>query len=212
MGSEEQTDQENIEQPAVETEESIVGEIVEDALKDEAEGETAASEEVDLQAALDAATTRADENWEKLLLAKAEVENIRRRTQKDIEKAHRFSVEKFAKEMLPVVDSLEMGLASVDAAEGDVVAIKEGMELTHKQLLASLEKSGVKQINPEGEGFNPDLHQAISMVPSPDHEPNTVIQVFQKGYTLNERLLRPAMVIVSQPQAPTETKKIDEQA
>ncbi|AFT67497.1 MULTISPECIES: nucleotide exchange factor GrpE [Cycloclasticus] len=212
MGSEEQTDQENIEQPAVETEESIVGEIVEDALKDEAEGETAASEEVDLQAALDAATTRADENWEKLLLAKAEVENIRRRTQKDIEKAHRFSVEKFAKEMLPVVDSLEMGLASVDAAEGDVVAIKEGMELTHKQLLASLEKSGVKQINPEGESFNPDLHQAISMVPSPDHEPNTVIQVFQKGYTLNERLLRPAMVIVSQPQAPTETKKIDEQA
>tara|TARA_R110002072_G_scaffold290873_2_gene458716 strand:+ start:74 stop:712 length:639 start_codon:yes stop_codon:yes gene_type:complete len=212
MGSEEQTDQENIEQPAVETEESIVGEIVEDALKDEAEGETAALEEVDLQAALDAATTRADENWEKLLLAKAEVENIRRRTQKDIEKAHRFSVEKFAKEMLPVVDSLEMGLASVDAAEGDVVAIKEGMELTHKQLLASLEKSGVKQINPEGESFNPDLHQAISMVPSPDHEPNTVIQVFQKGYTLNERLLRPAMVIVSQPQAPTETKKIDEQA
>jgi len=212
MGSEEQTDQENIEQPAVETEESIVGEIVEDALKDEAEGETAASEEVDLQAALDAATTRADENWEKLLLAKAEVENIRRRTQKDIEKAHRFSVEKFAKEMLPVVDSLEMGLASVDASEGDVVAIKEGMELTHKQLLASLEKSGVKQINPEGESFNPDLHQAISMVPSPDHEPNTVIQVFQKGYTLNERLLRPAMVIVSQPQAPTETKKIDEQA
>lgn len=212
MGSEEQTDQENIEQPAVETEESIVGEIVEDALKDEAKGETAASEEVDLQAALDAATTRADENWEKLLLAKAEVENIRRRTQKDIEKAHRFSVEKFAKEMLPVVDSLEMGLASVDAAEGDVVAIKEGMELTHKQLLASLEKSGVKQINPEGESFNPDLHQAISMVPSPDHEPNTVIQVFQKGYTLNERLLRPAMVIVSQPQAPTETKKIDEQA
>jgi len=181
-------------------------------LKDEAEGETAASEEVDLQAALDAATTRADENWEKLLLAKAEVENIRRRTQKDIEKAHRFSVEKFAKEMLPVVDSLEMGLASVDASEGDVVAIKEGMELTHKQLLASLEKSGVKQINPEGESFNPDLHQAISMVPSPDHEPNTVIQVFQKGYTLNERLLRPAMVIVSQPQAPTETKKIDEQA
>lgn len=212
MGSEEQTDQENIEQPAVETEESIVGEIVEDALKDEAEGETAALEEVDLQAALDAATTRADENWEKLLLAKAEVENIRRRTQKDIEKAHRFSVEKFAKEMLPVVDSLEMGLASVDATEGDVVAIKEGMELTHKQLLASLEKSGVKQINPEGESFNPDLHQAISMVPSPDHEPNTVIQVFQKGYTLNERLLRPAMVIVSQPQAPTETKKIDEQA
>ena len=105
-----------------------------------------------------------------------------------------------------------MGLASVATSEGDVTAIKEGMELTYKQLLASLEKSGVKQVNPEGESFSPDFHQAISMVPSADHEPNTVIQVFQKGYTLNDRLLRPAMVIVSQPSAPSETKKIDEQA
>jgi len=207
MGSEEQTDQENIEQPLVDTEESITGEVVDETVVvDEA------PDGVDLQAELEATIKRADENWEKVLLAKAEVENIRRRTQKDIEKAHRFSVEKFAKDMLPVVDSLEMGLASATTTEGDVTAIKEGMELTHKQLLSSLEKSGVKQVNPEGEIFSPELHQAISMVPSPDHEPNTVIQVFQKGYTLNDRLLRPAMVIVSQSQAPTETKIIDEQA
>ncbi|MEE4290590.1 MAG: nucleotide exchange factor GrpE [Cycloclasticus sp.] len=207
MVSEDQTDQENIEQPAVDTEGSVIEGVLEEAV-----GDDVATDDVDLQAELEKANARADENWEKVLLAKADVENMRRRTQKDVEKAHRFSIEKFAKEMLPVVDSLELGLASAQTASADVNAIKEGLELTHKQLLDSLEKSGVKQVNPEGEIFNPELHQAVSVVPSPEHEPNTVIQVFQKGYTLNERLLRPAMVIVSQSQAPEDTKKIDEQA
>ncbi len=207
MVSEDQTDQENIEQPAVDTEGSVIEGVLEEAV-----GDDVATDVVDLQAELEKANARADENWEKVLLAKADVENMRRRTQKDVEKAHRFSIEKFAKEMLPVVDSLELGLASAQTASADVNAIKEGLELTHKQLLDSLEKSGVKQVNPEGEIFNPELHQAVSVVPSPEHEPNTVIQVFQKGYTLNERLLRPAMVIVSQSQAPEDTKKIDEQA
>jgi len=209
MGSEETTDQADVQQDAVDTEEVLVGEVV-------TEEEPVDAEEgvVDLAAELEKANATANDNWDKLLLAKAEVENIRRRTQKDIEKAHRFSVEKFAKEMLPVVDSLEMGLAAADESEAETTALKEGMELTYKQLISSLEKSGVVQVNPVGEGFNPDLHQAISMVPSPDHEPNSVMQVFQKGYTLNDRLLRPAMVIVaqSQPQAPTDTVKIDEQA
>jgi len=207
MVSEDQADQENSEQPTVDTEESTLEGVLEEAVADDE-----VTEGVDLQSELDKANARADENWEKVLLAKADVENMRRRSQKDVEKAHRFSVEKFAKDMLPVVDSLEMGLASAQTAPADVHAIKEGMELTHKQLLDSLEKSGVKQVNPEGESFNHEFHQAISMVPSPEHEPNTVIQVFQKGYTLNDRLLRPAMVIVSQPQAPEDTKKIDEQA
>jgi len=207
MVSEDQTDQENIEQPTVDTEDNIIEGILEEAVGDEE-----VTGDLDLGAELEKANARADENWEKVLLAKADVENMRRRSQKDVEKAHRFSVEKFAKDMLPVVDSLEMGLASAQTAPADVHAIKEGMELTHKQLLDSLEKSGVKQVNPEGESFNHEFHQAISMVPSPEHEPNTVIQVFQKGYTLNDRLLRPAMVIVSQPQAPEDTKKIDEQA
>lgn len=207
MVSEDQTDQENIEQPAVDTEGSVIEGVLEEAV-----GDDVVTGDVDLQAELEKANARADENWEKVLLAKADVENMRRRTQKDVEKAHRFSIEKFAKEMLPVVDSLELGLASAQTASADVNAIKEGIELTHKQLLDSLEKSGVKQVNPEGEIFNPELHQAVSVVPSPEHEPNTVIQVFQKGYTLNARLLRPAMVIVSQSQAPEDTKKIDEQA
>ncbi len=205
MVSEEQVDQESIDEQPVEVEEGLVGEIVEDDdLTVEAEGE-------DLQAQLDAANTRADDNWDKLLLAKADVENIRRRTQKDIEKAHRFSVEKFAKDMLPVVDSLEMGLSAADSSS-EVDALKEGMELTLKQLLDSLKKSGVEQLNPISEVFNSELHQAISIVPSAEHEPNTIMQVFQKGYTLNSRLLRPAMVIVSQPAPPGDAKKIDEQA
>jgi len=209
MGSEETTDQADVQQDAVDTEEILVGEVVTEEEPVEAEGGV-----VDLAAELEKANATANDNWDKLLLAKAEVENIRRRTQKDIEKAHRFSVEKFAKEMLPVVDSLEMGLAAADESEAETTALKEGMELTYKQLISSLEKSGVVQVNPIGDAFNPDLHQAISMVPSPDHEPNSVMQVFQKGYTLNDRLLRPAMVIVaqSQPQAPTDTVKIDEQA
>jgi molecular chaperone GrpE len=207
MGSEESTDQSDIQETVIEAEESSVEEVVSG---EEISG--VVEEGVNLEAELETAKANASENWEKLLLAKAEVENIRRRTQKDIEKAHRYSIEKFAKDMLPVVDSLEMGLAAAGDTSGDAASLKEGMELTHKQLIDSLQRSGVEQVNPEGETFSPDLHQAVSVVPSPDHEPNTVTQVFQKGYTLNGRLLRPAMVIVTPSQPTSGTKKIDEQA
>ncbi len=205
MGSEKSTDQNDIQEQSVDAEESLIGEVVDEAVVSEA------TEEINLTVELETAKAAASENWDKLLLAKAEVENIRRRTQKDIEKAHRFSIEKFAKDMLPVVDSLEMGLAATSDSEVDITALKEGMELTYKQLISSLEKSGVVQVNPEGETFSPELHQAISVVPSPDHAPNTVMQVFQKGYTLNGRLLRPAMVIVTPSEPSANTKKIDEQ-
>jgi molecular chaperone GrpE len=207
MGSEDQTDQQQTQQSSIDNEEGLVEGGIDEITVEEGE-----VTEQDLQASLEAANARADENWEKLLLATAEVENIRRRTQKDIEKAHRFSVEKFAKDLLPVLDSLEMGLAASEGVAGDVAAIRDGMELTHKQLISALQKSGVDVVDPEGQTFNPDLHQAMSVVPSPDHEPNTVMQVFQKGYTLSGRLLRPAMVIVSQATPPAGTKKIDEQA
>jgi len=207
MGSEDQTDQQETQQSAIDNEDTLI-----EGVLDEAVVEADELTEQDLQASLDAANARADENWEKVLVATAEVENIRRRTQKDIEKAHRFSVEKFAKDLLPVLDSLEMGLAAVEGVAVDATAIRDGMELTHKQLISALQKSGVDVVDPEGQVFNPDLHQAMSVVPSPDHEPNTVIQVFQKGYTLSGRLLRPAMVIVSQATPPAGTKKIDEQA
>ncbi len=207
MGSEDQTDQQQTQQSSIDNEEGLVEGGIDEITVEEGE-----VTEQDLQASLEVANARADENWEKLLLATAEVENIRRRTQKDIEKAHRFSVEKFAKDLLPVLDSLEMGLAASEGVAGDVAAIRDGMELTHKQLISALQKSGVDVVDPEGQTFNPDLHQAMSVVPSPDHEPNTVMQVFQKGYTLSGRLLRPAMVIVSQATPPAGTKKIDEQA
>lgn len=207
MGSEDQTDQQQTQQSSIDNEEGLAEGGIDEITVEEGE-----VTEQDLQASLEVANARADENWEKLLLATAEVENIRRRTQKDIEKAHRFSVEKFAKDLLPVLDSLEMGLAASEGVAGDVAAIRDGMELTHKQLISALQKSGVDVVDPEGQTFNPDLHQAMSVVPSPDHEPNTVMQVFQKGYTLSGRLLRPAMVIVSQATPPAGTKKIDEQA
>lgn len=206
MESEEQAGLDKVEESQVEAEESLVGEILDDSIIDDGR------DALNTQAELESTKARADENWEQLLLAKADVENVRRRAQQDVEKAHRFSIEKFAKDLLPVVESLEMGLAAVNDESGDATALREGMELTYKQLIASLEKSGVEQVNPEGEAFNPAFHQAISMVPSPDHAANTVIQVFQKGYTLNKRLLKPAMVIVSQAQPPADAKKIDEQA
>lgn len=201
MGSDEPIEQGDVNEQVVEdstvessdeNQESLVGDIVDEVVEPELE------ESVDLTAELLAANERADENWEKVLLAKADVENMRRRTEKDVEKARRFAVERFAKDMLAVVDSLEMGLSAVAEAGSDVDALKEGMDLTYKQLLSALEKAGVEQVDPMGLPFDPEFHQAMSMVPSPDHEPNTVIQVFQKGYTLNKRLIRPAMVIVSQ--------------
>ena len=193
MGSQDQTDQDDAQQELDDTTESLVNEAVdEDVVPSEVE------EGVDLKTELDNAKASAEENWNNLLMAKADVENIRRRTQKDIEKAHRFSIEKFAKDLLPVVDSIEMGMTAAGSTSEDVTSIREGMELTYKQLLASLEKSNVTQVDPLNESFNPEHHQAISMVPTADYEPNTVIEVFQKGYLLNGRLIRPAMVIVSQ--------------
>ena len=131
------------------------------------------------------------------LRAHAEMQNIKRRAQQDVEKAHKFALEKFVDSLIPVVDSLEKGIESAEQAEGSHEAIIEGMNLTLKQFLSSLEKAGVKQVNPEGQPFDPNFHQAMSMVPNPDMEANTVMSVFQKGYTLNERLVRPAMVVVS---------------
>ena len=114
-----------------------------------------------------------------------------------LKKAHKFALDKFVESLLPVVDSLEKGIESAAQAEGSHEAMKEGMELTLKLFLDTLARFNVKPISPEGEPFDPHFHQAMSMVPNPEVEPNTVIAVFQKGYTLNERVVRPAMVVVS---------------
>ena len=133
---------------------------------------------------------------EDVLRAQAEVQNVRRRAEGDVEKAHKFSTEKFARELLNVVDNLDRAMAM--SPDDEVVKpFLEGIEMTHKSFIDTLNKFKVEQINPEGHPFDPELHQAISMVEAPDAEPNTVLNVVQKGYTNHGRLLRPAMVVVS---------------
>ncbi len=143
------------------------------------------------------AELKAEEHHDAWLRAKAETENVRRRAQEDIAKASKFAVERFAGELLAVKDSLEAALAA-DAPS--VESMKAGSELTLKQLVAAFEKSGLKEVNPLGEKFDPNFHQAISMVDS-DQEANTVVTVLQKGYLIAERVLRPALVMVAKPKA-----------
>jgi molecular chaperone GrpE len=160
--------------------------------------EQAAPEAQELHLMLEDARNKADEHWNQLLRVQAEMENLRRRAERDVESAHKYALEKFAAALLPVKDSLEMGLNAASGGEGEVLTrLKEGTELTLKMLAAALEKFGIKEVEPVGQPFNPDLHQAMTMQPSADHPANTVLAVMQKGYTLNDRLLRPAMVVVS---------------
>jgi molecular chaperone GrpE len=133
---------------------------------------------------------------ESFLRAKAETENVRRRAQEDVTKAHKFAIESFAEHLLPVVDSLE---AAVAHSSDDLQKVREGVELTLRQLSGALEKGRVVAINPPaGEKFDPHRHQAISMVPA-EQEPNTIVSVLQKGYVIADRVLRPALVTVAQP-------------
>lgn len=150
--------------------------------------------EDDLANQIKIAEQKAEENWEQLLRTKAEMENLRRRTQKDLESAHKFALEKFVNELLPIMDGMEMGL---NVEEASVDSLKQGMELTINMLSSAFNKFNISAIDPQGEKFDPELHQAMSMQPTDDVEPNTVIAVMQKGYTLNDRLVRPAMVMVS---------------
>jgi len=132
-----------------------------------------------------------------VLRTQAEMQNLRRRTERDVENAHKFALERFVGELLPVVDNLERGLAAFQSAHEEHTALSEGVELTLKNLLDVLRKFQVEPVDPKGQPFNPELHEAMSAVPNPEVEPNTVIDVFQKGYQLNGRLIRPAMVVVS---------------
>lgn len=174
-------------------------EAVDEAQAPEAEPEealeTEASEQTDdVDAALAEARAKADENWELYLRAAAETENVRKRASRDVEKAHKYALEGFGKELLAVVDSLEMGVAAEGAS---VESLLEGSSATLKLLGSTLERFGIVEVDPAGEPFDPEFHEAISMQPSDDVEPGSVMAVVQKGYTLNGRLLRPAMVIVA---------------
>lgn len=134
---------------------------------------------------------------EAMIRAQAEVENIRRRTQQDVEKAHKFALEKFSNELLPVLDNLERALSAADHENESLKPMIEGLELTLKSFLDAVHKFGIEVVEEKNVVFNPEVHQAMTLIDSPAHDANHVVDVMQKGYTLNGRLLRPAMVIVS---------------
>ncbi len=150
-----------------------------------------------LQQELDAANAKAQENWDRALRIQAEMENLKRRTQKDLDDARKYAIERFAKELITVVDSLELGLQAISGDSDEVQKFREGNELTLKQFEAAFAKVNIETVNPLNQPFNPEHHQAMAMQPSAEVAPNTVLTVFQKGYLLNGRLLRPAMVVVA---------------
>jgi molecular chaperone GrpE len=153
---------------------------------------------IELEKKLTKAEELANEYWNQQLRIQAELENVRRRAERDVSQAHKYALEKIVSDLLPVADSLDQALVSEVGSNDLARKIHEGIELTMSLFLKTLEKHGVKQINPLGETFNPELHQAIATRPSDDYEPNTVVEVLQKGYTLNDRLIRPALVVVAQ--------------
>ncbi len=178
-------------EPQPEASEQAFADTLEQPRKEPAEAAPAAE---DLQAKLAEALEKADHNWELYLRAQADLENARRRADRDVEKAHKFALEEFAQELLGVKDSLELGLGAEDA---NAEKLREGSALTLKMLTQAMEKFAIQTLDPLGEEFDPNLHQAMTTQESAEHAPNTVIAVMQKGYLLNDRLLRPAMVVVS---------------
>ena len=187
-------------------EEPLEPAIVEEAVEptNETENEEQAAEttstEEDIFAAMQNEISRLQDEVslakDQFLRATAEVQNIKRRAQLDVEKAHKFALDKFVESLLPVVDSLELGLKNAADTDDANTGMREGMELTLKLMIDTLAKNGVEQLNPIGEPLDPNYHQAITMLPNPEMEPNTVMDVVQKGYTLNGRCVRPAMVVV----------------
>ena len=150
-----------------------------------------------VQAELEVALVKVDEQQADVLRAQAEAQNIRRRSEQDVSKAHKFGQEKLMTEVVSLLDNLGRAIEAGSADGASLKGLLEGVEMSQKMLLDGLQKFNVTQLDPHGEPFNPELHEAMTAVPNPDLEPNTVMEVFQKGYTLNGRLVRPAMVVVS---------------
>jgi molecular chaperone GrpE len=160
-------------------------------------GAEAAPRAEDLRLLLEDARAKADENFDRFMRATAELENVRRRAERDLEAARKFALERFVAELLPVRDSLELGIGAAGEVQADPAKLHEGMQLTLKMLGDAMQKFGVERVDPQGQLFDPNLHQALSVQPRDDVPANTVVVVVQKGYTLNGRLVRPAMVMVS---------------
>lgn len=152
----------------------------------------------DITALLEEAKAEAEKHKDMALRVQADMENLRRRTRIDVESAHKYALDKFVNALLPAMDSMEMGIDAASKEEATIESIREGIDMTFKQMLDVLQEFNVERVNPTGEKFDPNLHEALTMIPSPDHESNTVVDTIQKGYTLNERLVRAARVIVAQ--------------
>ncbi|PHS74594.1 MAG: nucleotide exchange factor GrpE [Porticoccus sp.] len=163
----------------------------------ESRPETEQSEAQSATGEVEQLTTDLANAKDQVLRTHAEMQNLRRRMERDVENAHKYALEKFVGELLPVVDNLERSIQAMADVDGDFKAVSDGIELTLKSFQDVLARFKVEAVDPGGEAFNPDLHQAMSMLEVPDAKPNTVIDVFQKGYTLNGRLIRPAMVVVA---------------
>ncbi|WP_407331246.1 nucleotide exchange factor GrpE [Enterovibrio sp. 27052020O] len=174
----------------------------------DAEADAMINRIAELEAALEASEAKVSEQQDSVLRARADVENMRRRTEQEIDKARKYALERFAGELLPVIDNMERAVELADKNDEAIKPMLEGIELTLKTMKGTIEKFGLKELNPHGEPFNPEFHQAMSIQESAEHEPNTVMLVMQKGYELNGRVVRPAMVMVSKAAA----GNVDEQA
>ena len=168
--------------------------------------EPSAAEDISPQAKLEELQAALDEARDQVLRTQAEMQNLRRRAERDVENAHKYALEKFVNELIPVVDNLERATTFIDHDNEVFKAVGEGVELTLKSLLEALTRNKVEQHNPVEQAFDAELHQAVTMAPHPDLPANTVTEVFQKGYTLSGRLVRPAMVVVSQGSGGDESK------
>ncbi len=176
--------------------EDIAGKSEENSAQEQPVGELEHLSYEELETKLNETEAKMNAYWDQVLRGQAELENIRRRAERDVSSAHKYALEKFATELLPVSDSLERGIEGADAPQAK--SLREGMEMTLSLLIKAMDKFGIKAVNPEaGENFNPAVHQAMSAMPDPNAKPNTILRVLQKGYSLHDRLLRPALVIVA---------------
>ena len=169
---------------------------LEDVVPEAAEADTAEQEDT-IEQQLEKAQATVKDYWDQMMRLRAEIENNRKRAERDIENAHKYALKNFIENLLPIIDSLEMGQAAAAADNATLESIREGFALTMDMFIQMLEKNGLEQIDPLGEKFDPERHQAISMIEVEGAESNSVIEVMQKGFLLNDRLVRPAMVVVA---------------
>ena len=179
---------------------SEISQIEDDSLDPGIDAEAQSNDEESdesIEQQLEKAHATIKDYWDQIMRLKAEMENNRKRAGRDIENAHKFAIRNFAESLLPIIDSMEMGQQAAEADNASLESIVEGTQLTMSMLVQVLEKHGLKQIDPVGEAFDPEQHQAISMIEDENTESGNVISVMQKGFLLNERLIRPAMVVVA---------------